>query len=125
VYRVDADGYYFYQGRSDDLLRVGANWVSPLEVEACLLEHPAVAECAVVGTRDADGLEKPRAFVVVRPGTAAAGLEEALRGHARLRLLPFKVPRWVTVVEELPKTATGKVQRFRLRVDPGAEPRSS
>ena len=63
AYRVDADGYYFYQGRSDDFLRVGANWVSPLEVEACLLEHPAVAECGVVGARDADGLERPRAFV--------------------------------------------------------------
>lgn len=114
-YLVDADGYYVYQGRSDDLLRVGANWVAPIEVEACLLEHPAVAECAVVGARDADGLEKPRAFVVLRPGSAAEGLEEALRAHVRARLAPFKVPRWVTVVDELPKTATGKVQRYRLR----------
>jgi benzoate-CoA ligase family protein len=114
-YLVDADGYYVYQGRADDLLRVGANWVSPLEVEACLLEHPAVAECAVVGSRDADGLEKPRAFVVLQPGASADGLDEALRAHVRARLAPYKAPRWVAVVPELPKTATGKVQRFRLR----------
>jgi benzoate-CoA ligase family protein len=114
-YVVDADGYYVFQGRADDLLRVGANWVSPLEVEACLLEHPAVAECAVVGGRDGDGLEKPRAFVVLRPGAAPDGLEDALRSHARGRLPSFKVPRWVTVVADLPKTATGKVQRYRLR----------
>jgi benzoate-CoA ligase family protein len=115
TYLVDGDGYYFYQGRSDDLLRVGANWVSPLEVESCLLEHPAVLECAVVGARDGDGLEKPRAFVVLSPGIRTHGLEEALRAHARARLQPFKVPRWVTIIGELPKTATGKVQRFRLR----------
>ncbi|MBI4012952.1 MAG: benzoate-CoA ligase family protein [Candidatus Rokubacteria bacterium] len=114
-YLADADGYYFYQGRADDLLRVGANWVSPLEVESCLLEHPAVAECAVVGGRDADGLEKPRAFVVLQPGASADGLEETLRAHVRARLAPFKAPRWVTVIAELPKTATGKVQRYRLR----------
>ena len=114
-YLVDPDGYYFYQGRADDLLRVGANWVSPLEIESCLLEHPAVAECAVVGVRDGDGLEKPRAYVVLQSGSSAEGLEETLRAHARARLAPFKTPRWVTVVAELPKTATGKVQRYRLR----------
>jgi len=114
-YLVDADGYYFYQGRADDLLRVGANWVSPLEIESCLLEHPAVAECAVVGARDGDGLEKPRAYVVLHPGAAVEALEEGLRAHVRARLQPYKAPRWVTVVAELPKTATGKVQRFRLR----------
>jgi benzoate-CoA ligase family protein len=120
-YVVDGDGYYVFQGRADDLLRVGANWVSPVEVEACLLEHPAVAECAVVGGRDGDGLEKPRAFVVLRPGAGPDGLEEALRSHARARLAPFKVPRWVSVVADLPKTATGKVQRYRLRGE-GAVP---
>lgn len=118
TYLRDADGYYFYQGRSDDLLRVGANWVSPLEVESCLLAHPAVAECAVVGAPDADGLTRPRAFVVLRSGAPADGIEEALRAHARARLAGYKVPRWVTVVEELPRTATGKVQRFRLREAP-------
>jgi benzoate-CoA ligase len=114
-YLVDGDGYYFYQGRADDLMRVGANWVSPLEIEACLLEHPAVAECAVVGARDADGLEKPRAFVVLQAGAPPDGLEERLRTHVRGRLAPYKAPRWVTVVADLPKTATGKVQRYRLR----------
>jgi benzoate-CoA ligase family protein len=114
-YRVDADGYYFYQGRVDDLLRVGGNWVSPLEVESCLLEHPAVEECAVVGHRDETGLVKPRAFVVPRPTAPADGIEEALRAHVRARLAPFKVPRWVVLVDQLPKTATGKVQRYRLR----------
>jgi benzoate-CoA ligase family protein len=116
-YVVDGAGYYVFQGRADDLLRVGGNWVSPLEVEACLLEHQAVAECAVVGGRDGDGLEKPRAFVVLHPGAGADGLEEALRSHARARLAPFKVPRWVSVVADLPKTATGKVQRYRLRAE--------
>jgi benzoate-CoA ligase len=116
-YHVDADGYFFYHGRVDDLLRVGANWVSPLEVEAALLEHPAVSECAVVGGRDADGLEKPRAFVVLRPGARVDGLEPDLVAHARARLAPYKAPRWVAVVAELPKTATGKVQRYRLRAE--------
>ncbi len=117
-YLADGDGYYVHQGRSDDLLRVGANWVSPIEVEACLLEHPAVAECAVVGGPDADGLEKPWAFVVLRSGATVKGLENALRAHVRARLAPFKVPRWITVVDDLPKTATGKIQRYRLRTDP-------
>jgi acyl-coenzyme A synthetase/AMP-(fatty) acid ligase len=115
VYTVDGDGYFFYQGRRDDLLRVGANWVSPLEVEACLASHPAVAECAVVGVRDADGLEKPRAFVVLAPGVEPTGIEPALQAHARARLAGFKVPRAIVVVDALPKTATGKIQRYRLR----------
>ncbi|PYM67312.1 MAG: benzoate-CoA ligase family protein [Candidatus Rokuibacteriota bacterium] len=114
-YLVDGEGYYFYEGRVDDLLRVGGNWVSPLEVESCLLEHPAVAECAVVGAKDEAGLVKPRAFVVRRPTAPADGLEEALRAHVRARLTPYKAPRWVILVDELPKTATGKVQRYRLR----------
>lgn len=114
-YTRDADGYYFYQGRADDLLRVGGQWVSPLEVESALLEHPAVLECAVVGGMDADGLEKPHAYVVLRPGAVTDGLAETLRAHVRARLARFKVPRWVTPVPELPKTSTGKVQRFKLR----------
>jgi len=114
-YRVDAEGYYVYQGRSDDLLRVAGHWVSPLEVEACLLDHPAVAECAVVAGKDEAGLVKPRAFVVPRGLPPPEGLEEALVAHARARLAPFKAPRWVIFVAELPRTATGKVQRYRLR----------
>jgi benzoate-CoA ligase len=112
---VDTEGYYFYQGRVDDLLRVAGHWVSPLEVESCLLEHPAVAECAVVGSTDDTELVKPRAFVVRRPTVPAEGLEEALRAHVRGRLAPFKTPRWVTFVDELPRTVTGKLQRYRLR----------
>ncbi len=114
-YSRDADGYYSYMGRADDLLRVSGQWVSPFEVESALLEHPAVAECAVVGGLDADGLEKSRAWVVLRPGAAVNGLEEALKAHVRARLAPFKAPRWVSVVPELPKTSTGKIQRFKLR----------
>jgi benzoate-CoA ligase len=115
LYRVDEEGVYTHQGRVDDLLRVAGHWVSPLEVEACLLEHPAVAECAVVAGVDADGLPGARAFVVCRPGADAAGLPEALRAHAGRRLPRHKAPRWVVLVEALPRTPTGKVQRFRLR----------
>ena len=118
-YRVDADGYYTSEGRTDDLLRVSGYWVSPLEVEACLLEHPAVAECAVAAGIDADGLQKPRAFVVTRPGVKAAGRVEALTAHARERLAPYKAPRWIRLVDDLPRTSTGKLQRYLLR-DPGS-----
>jgi len=114
-YRRDADGFYWHAGRSDDMLKVGGIWVSPVEVEAALVSHPSVLECAVVGRRDSDGLVKPHAFVAARPGTPAEGLPEALRAFAKERLEPYKCPRWVTIVAELPKTATGKIQRFRLR----------
>jgi len=114
-YRRDADGFYWHAGRSDDMLKVGGIWVSPVEVEATLVSHPSVLECAVVGRRDADGLVKPHAFVAVRPGMPAEALPEALRAFAKERLEPYKCPRWVTIVAELPKTATGKIQRFRLR----------
>lgn len=117
-YRVDADGYYWYQGRSDDMLKVGGIWVSPFEVEAALMEHPAVREAAVVGQEDADGLVKPRAFVVLDDGAATAekdALSETLKRFVKERIAPYKYPRWVDFVEELPRTATGKVQRYRLR----------
>jgi benzoate-CoA ligase len=112
-YRRDADGYYWSEGRTDDLFKVSGQWVSPLEVENCLLKHPAVVECAVVGAADQDGLIKPKAFVVPRPHVSVTVAE--LQTHVRQRLLPHKYPRWVIFVEELPKTATGKIQRFRLR----------
>jgi benzoate-CoA ligase len=99
--------------RSDDLLRVGAQWVSPLEVETALLSHPAVAEVAVVAGMDENGLVKPRAFVTLRPGVAPS--PEELHAHLSGKLPPFKVPRWIQFLPELPKTATGKIQRFRLR----------
>jgi benzoate-CoA ligase family protein len=117
-YSRDADGYFFHGGRSDDMIKAGGIWVSPVEVEAVLVEHAAVLECAVVGTADADGLVKPQAFVALRGDPsedARAALESELRALARERLAPYKVPRSITFVRELPKTATGKIQRFLLR----------
>ena len=115
-YVADADGFFTYLGRADDMLRVSGLWVSPLEVETALLVHPAVAECAVVGRADADGLTRPCAYVVPRdPGRAGASLAAELIRDAGGRLAAYKAPRWVEFVHELPKTATGKVQRFHLR----------
>ncbi len=112
-YSVDADGYYTYGGRSDDMLKVGGIYVSPVEVEAALITHPAVLECAVVGHEDADRLVKPKAFVVLKPGASAT--DEELKSHVKSALALYKYPRWVEFVNELPKTATGKIQRFKLR----------
>ncbi len=113
-----ADGYYRYCGRGDDMMKVGGIWVSPFEVEEALIAHPAVQEAAVVGHADADGLTKPKAFVVLRPDhpvDASETLAEALKAHVQAKIGVWKYPRWVEVVESLPKTATGKVQRYRLR----------
>ena len=115
-YTQDADGYYWYAGRIDDMLKVGGLWVSPVEVENALVAHTAVLECGVVGCEDHDGLVKPMAFVVLREGadgTPELGTE--LQQFVRQRLAEYKRPRWVEFVPELPKTATGKIQRFRLR----------
>jgi benzoate-CoA ligase len=115
-YSVDADGYYTNHGRSDDLLRVSGHWVSPLEVESVLLRHAAVRECAVVARADGDGLIKPCAFVVCAEGTSAApALADELKAFVKDALAPYKYPRWVEFIPELPKTSTGKIQRFRLR----------
>jgi len=115
-YVRDDDGYYTYAGRSDDMLKVGGQYVSPFEVESAIGTHPAVLECAVVGKADADELIKPKAFVVLKnPAEARDELAEALKAHVRERLAQFKYPRWVEFVGELPKTATGKIQRFKLR----------
>ena len=112
----DTDGYFYFCGRTDDMLKVGGMWVSPIEVEACLLEHPAILEAGVIGRRDGDGLTKPHAFCVLKDAVdAAPELAEELRRHVRKRLAGYKAPRWVEFVPELPKTPTGKVQRFRLR----------
>jgi len=118
---VRMDGYYRYCGRADDMMKVGGIWVSPFEVEEALVSHPAVQEAAVVGQADSDGLIKPKAFVVLRPdspGGAGEALAEALKAHVQARIGVWKYPRWVEVVESLPKTATGKVQRYRLRDAP-------
>jgi benzoate-CoA ligase len=115
-YSVDADGYYTYGGRSDDMLKVSGMYVSPFEVEAALVMHPDVLEAAVVGAPDEQQLIKPRAFVVLRPGSQATDeLAELLKQHVKSRLAPYKYPRWIQFVPELPKTATGKIQRFKLR----------
>ncbi len=115
-YVVDADGYYTHAGRSDDMLKVSGIWVSPIEVEACLIEHPAVLEAAVVGRADQDALVKPCAFVVLKDGRAPSeALAVELQEHVKARLARYKYPRWVEFTSELPKTATGKIQRYRLR----------
>ncbi len=115
-YSIDADGYYTNHGRSDDLLRVSGHWVSPLEVESVLLRHAAVRECAVVARADGDGLVKPCAYVVCADGAVAApALADELKAFAKDALAPYKYPRWVEFIPELPKTSTGKIQRFKLR----------
>jgi benzoate-CoA ligase len=118
-YTVDGDGYYTYCGRSDDMLKVGGVYVSPFEVEAALATHPAVLEAAVVGLADDNELIKPKAFIVLKPGQSVTPtLSSELQEHVKSHLAPFKYPRWIEFVAELPKTATGKIQRFRLR-EPG------
>jgi benzoate-CoA ligase len=115
-YSRDADGYFWYQGRSDDMIKAGGYWVSPTEVEAALVSHPAVLECAVVGCEDETRLTKPMAFVVLHGGrTGSPDLAAELQQHARTRLAPYKYPRSIQFLSELPKTATGKIQRYKLR----------
>lgn len=115
-YSVDADGYYTYGGRSDDMLKVSGMYVSPFEVEAALMTHADVLEAAVVGDVDDQNLVKPRAFVVTKPGVAQSDkLADTLKQHVKNQLAPFKYPRWIEFADELPKTATGKIQRFKLR----------
>jgi benzoate-CoA ligase len=112
-YTVDEQGYYIYGGRSDDMLKVSGIWVSPAEVEAALVSHEAVLEAAVVGHEDGDKLVKPKAYVVLKQGKSAS--EDDLKAHVKSRLAPYKYPRWIQFLNELPKTATGKIQRFKLR----------
>lgn len=114
-YRRDADGYYWHAGRSDDMLKVGGIWVSPVEVESTLTAHPAVLECAVIGQTDDDRLVKAHAFVVLRDTAGSHDLADTLKAFARERIEAYKCPRWITFVPELPRTATGKLQRFLLR----------
>jgi benzoate-CoA ligase len=115
-YTVDADGYYTYGGRSDDMLKVSGIYVSPFEVEAALLTHPDVLEAAVIGIPDDQALIKPKAYVVPKQGVRGSSeLGDALKQHVKDKLAPYKYPRWVEFVPELPKTATGKIQRFKLR----------
>src|SRR5476649_1983222 len=115
-YLVDKDGYYDYCGRSDDMLKVSGIHVSTIEVESALIAHKAVLEAAVVGVEDEEKLIKPKAYVVLKPGNQATPeLAKALQQHVKDRLAPYKYPRWIEFMNELPKTATGKIQRFKLR----------
>jgi benzoate-CoA ligase len=115
-YLESADGYFTYAGRADDMLKVSGIWVSPFEVESALASHAAVLEAAVVGKADENGLIKPKAYVVLRPDMPASEeLSAALQQHVKAHLAPYKYPRWIEFVAELPKTATGKIQRFKLR----------
>ena len=119
-YVRDRDGYYTYSGRSDDMLKVSGIWVSPFEVEATLMQHPDVLECAVIGTEDAEGLTKTKAFVVRKSGADVS--DEQLKAFVKEKLAPYKYPRSIEFIDELPKTATGKIQRFRLRERERARP---
>jgi benzoate-CoA ligase len=115
-YVIDKDGWLTYAGRADDMLKVGGIYVSPIEVEEALASHPDVLEAAVVGDVDADDLIKPRAYVVLHNGVEATeDMRDALQAYVKERLAPYKYPRWIDFVADLPKTATGKIQRFRLR----------
>jgi benzoate-CoA ligase len=115
-YYQDKDGFYWYCGRSDDMLKVGGIWVSPVEVEGTLIRHDAVLEAAVVGREDTDRLVKPHAYVVLKdPAIACDTLADELKLFVKDKIAPYKYPRWIEFVTELPKTATGKIQRFKLR----------
>jgi benzoate-CoA ligase len=115
-YSRDEEGYYTYGGRSDDMLKVGGIYVSPVEVEMALSSHEAVLEAAVVGKEDESKLVKPKAYVVLKSGNPPdAKLKTALQQHVKAKLAPYKYPRWIEFINELPKTATGKIQRFKLR----------
>jgi benzoate-CoA ligase len=118
TYFRDADGYYWYCGRSDDMMKVGGLWVSPIEIENTLMEHPAVLESGVVGEADFDGLLKPKAYVLLKSEYQPSDqLRVELQNLVKTRLAPYKYPRWVEFVDDLPKTVTGKIQRFRLRAN--------
>ncbi len=115
-YRRDADGYYYYCGRTDDMFKVSGMWVSPFDVEAALASHEAVLEAAVIGREDADGLIKPKAFIVLKQGFAGDDdLLEKLKTHVKEKAGTWKFPRWIELRTDLPRTATGKIQRFKLR----------
>jgi benzoate-CoA ligase len=112
-YTRDPEGYYTYAGRNDDMLKVSGIYVSPFEVEATLVQHPAILEAAVIGKEDTDGLTKTKAFIVLKAGQSLT--QEEVKAFVKERLAPYKYPRFIDFVAELPKTATGKIQRFRLR----------
>ncbi|MEJ2166311.1 MAG: AMP-binding protein [Desulfobacterales bacterium] len=115
-YLVDEEGYYFFRGRSDDMLRVGGKWLAPEEVEKTINDHPAAAESAVVGYKDRDELIKPYAFVVLKAGAEPSeNLSEDIKQFVKDRIAAYKYPRWIEFVEDIPKTPGGKIQRFVMQ----------
>jgi 4-hydroxybenzoate-CoA ligase len=114
-YERAASGRLVYCGRTDDMFKVSGIWVSPFEIESALIDHPSVLEAAVVAHRDEEGLEKPKAFVVLKEGASSAELDAELKEHVKETAGMWKYPRWIEFIDELPKTATGKIQRFKLR----------
>ena len=115
-FHVDAEGYYWYHGRTDDMLKVGGVFVAPGEIENCLLQHVAVRECAVIGHDDGDNLVKPKAFIVLQDSYAPAEtLAQTLRDFVKTTLAPYKYPRWIEFVESLPKNDRGKIDRKQLK----------
>jgi benzoate-CoA ligase len=125
-FRQDTNGDYVYCGRSDEMLKVSGLWVSPMEVESALISHDAVLEAAVVGALDENELVKPKAFVVVKPGVVQGSeLAGELKEFVKNRLAPYKYPRWIEFVEELPKTATGKIRRNVLRASADEKSKSA
>ncbi|MDA2928427.1 hypothetical protein MYX84_00520 [Acidobacteria bacterium AH-259-O06] len=117
-YYADQDGYLWYAGRADDMFRVSGQWVSPVEVENTLIEHPGVLESAVVPCKDEKELLKPKAFVVLKEGwSAGEDLGRELKEFVKQRITPYKYPREIEFVKELPKTTAGKIQRFKLRAE--------
>jgi benzoate-CoA ligase len=115
-FHVDEDGYYWYHGRTDDMLKVSGVYVAPAEIENCLLQHEAVLECAVIGFDSGNALLKPKAFIVLREGHAAGEvLAEEMKGFVKARLALYKYPRWVEFVSSLPKNDRGKIDRKQLK----------
>jgi benzoate-CoA ligase len=115
-YMVDEDGYFYFRGRSDDMLRVGGKWLAPEEVEKTINQHPAVSESAVVGYKDKDELTKPYAFVVLNPDAQPTDeLQEDIKQFVRNRIATYKFPRWIEFTDSIPKTAGGRIQRFVLQ----------
>ena len=114
-YEMTSDGRFIYCGRTDDMFKVSGIWVSPFEVEQAIVSHPSVLEAAVVAAHDDEGLDKPKAFIVLQEGVAKEGLADDLKTLVQQQIGKWKYPRWIEFVEDLPKTATGKIQRFKLR----------
>ncbi|MCZ6769018.1 MAG: benzoate-CoA ligase family protein, partial [Acidobacteria bacterium] len=111
----DDEGYFWYQGRRNDMFKTGGMWVSPVEVEGVLLDHSLVSEAAMTGAPDESGLEKPMAFVVLKNGEESSDLKKELTALVRDRIAHYKAPHWIRFVNELPRTATGKIRRYQLK----------